>query len=369
MLKLLSRQKINPAFACNFAGGVLPPIFSLTRSSTAWNSRLESFAANQPIWEKDVNTGAVIGLGIRSSMTNLLLQSRDFTNAAWTKTSCTAAANQSGIDGVSNSACTLTATAINAVLSQSVTSASATRAASIYMKRKTGSGQVLLSTNGTTFTDISAQLSSTLWTRVFVTQAAVTNPVFAIKLATSGDEVMIDQAQLESSAIPTLPIITTATQVTAGRDVYSANAAAFGFNETEGTIVLGYRCMQGATGALAAYFEADTGSSTDRYLVGRSSASVNTFLTVAGNVNQCNITNGAVASDADIVSLNIYKTNQFYTRTNLADFAGDDTSGSLPTGITIIRLGSTTGSTFDVILKKLAYFNKAISKAEASKYL
>jgi hypothetical protein len=48
------------------------------------------------------------GLLIEESRTNLLLQSRDMTNAAWNNTDTAAARSQVGIDGTANSACLLT---------------------------------------------------------------------------------------------------------------------------------------------------------------------------------------------------------------------------------------------------------------------
>lgn len=66
-----------------------------------------SFLSIDNISVKEV-TFAPKGLLIEESRTNLLLQSRDMTQAVWSKTDVTPLRNQVGIDGVANSACLMT---------------------------------------------------------------------------------------------------------------------------------------------------------------------------------------------------------------------------------------------------------------------
>ena len=83
--------------------------------------------------------------------TNLALWCRDLTNAAYIKTNSggttlvTTAKTATGADGVSNSATTVTASVDNGFVRQNITSASAERVQSVWIKRRTGTGAVYLS--------------------------------------------------------------------------------------------------------------------------------------------------------------------------------------------------------------------------------
>jgi hypothetical protein len=91
---------------------------------------------------------------VEEARTNLCLYSDDFTNAAWVKSNLTAAKTATGPDGVANSASTLTATAANATAQQDITSASAARITSMFVKRRTGTGAVTLSQGQTTGSEL-----------------------------------------------------------------------------------------------------------------------------------------------------------------------------------------------------------------------
>lgn len=126
--------------------------------------------------------------------TNLALYSNDFSNAAWTKSNLT------------QSSGTITATAANGTLLQTVTSTSQVHTFSIQIKRKTGTGDISLTLdNGATWT---TKTISATWTRYEVTQT-LANPVFGILIATGGDEIDIRHSQLEAADFSSSPILTT----------------------------------------------------------------------------------------------------------------------------------------------------------------
>ena len=307
-----------------------------------------------------------LGVLIEEQRTNLCLYSDDFTNAAWVKTNLTAAKTATGPDGVTNSASTITASASNGVALQAITSASAARSGSVYLKRRTGTGAVTIAigettgselvVNGTFATDVtgwtdeagsaSAAVSGAInvttttantwtyqaiavtagkiyrvsfdwtqkqgggrflvgtsiggtalanatsvgsgqvfyfvataatiyislgdldtgsgtvniydnislfevaettidlslggWVRGSIVNKTITNPCFAIKLATSGDAVDVDIAGIENGAFITSPIPTVASQVTRLADQVSILTSAFGYNATAGTIATEY---------------------------------------------------------------------------------------------------------------------------------
>lgn len=189
-------------------------LLSVARVSTknAWwaDGHITSFASN---------TLAITDLGllIEDQTTNALLFCRDATNAAWTKTTMTVAKDQTGIDNAANSASSLLATAGNATLAQAVVAASAVTNLSFYMKRITGTGAVSIAVDGATFTVVTSQLSTTAWALVTI-NATVTNPSVIIKLATNGDKIAMDFAQLEQFPTYTSPILTTAAAATRNAD-------------------------------------------------------------------------------------------------------------------------------------------------------
>jgi hypothetical protein len=158
------------------------------------------------------------GLLIEEARTNRILWCRDATQANWVKTNVTPAKDQTGVDGVANAASSLTATANDGTCIQTITLASGSRTGSVYLKRLTGTGNVQVSLDGTTYSTV--DLSTTEWRRI-VLSGTVTNPTVGIKLAVSGDAVAMDYAHVEDGAFVTTPILTTAATATRSADVAS----------------------------------------------------------------------------------------------------------------------------------------------------
>src|SRR5687768_4314759 len=73
------------------------------------------------------------GLWMEESRNFPVLWCRDLTNAAWTKTNMTASKNLVGIDGVANTATTLTATASDATVTQGFTMTSQLVVGSVFL--------------------------------------------------------------------------------------------------------------------------------------------------------------------------------------------------------------------------------------------
>ena len=148
-------------------------------------------------------TGAAIEGGallLEPAATNRCDYSEAFDNAAWTKSNCTITANSIASPAGATTADTLTATAANASCLDSITLASSTVRFSVYLKRKTGTGNIDLTVDGGSTWTTKAITSE--WARYDITQAAVTNPNVGIRIVTSGDEVYAWGAQLtQQSAI------------------------------------------------------------------------------------------------------------------------------------------------------------------------
>jgi hypothetical protein len=159
--------------------------------------------------------------------TNYALYSQVFSNAAWAVTNIAVANDTLGSPAGMTTADTLTATADNATILQTITLSSANVTFSVYIKRKTGTGNIYLTTDGgTTWT---AKTITTDWVRYSVNKNPVTNPVIGIKIETNTDELYVWGAQVEkplgTQTLPSSYIVTGSTTNARGRQylTYSAN--------------------------------------------------------------------------------------------------------------------------------------------------
>lgn len=205
------------------AGVVGPSGITFTRASVGYAEQSDgiwqSFASGIPRI-----TGR--GLLIEESRINRALHNRDLTNAAWTATNVTVARNQVGIDGTANSACSLTATADNGTVLQTVTHASTARFFSVWVQRLTGTGTVQVTLdNGATWTAVTV---TSAWTRVGAAQT-LANPTVGVRLVTSGDAIAVDFAQLEDGPDATSPIAVAGTAVTRAADNARADSVVYNY--------------------------------------------------------------------------------------------------------------------------------------------
>lgn len=218
----------------------LDPRITFTRASGATYfdqfGLLRTALNDEPRFDHNPATLESLGLLIEEQRTNVLLHNRDLSNAAWTKTNVTAARNQIGIDGASNTATRLTASANDATVLQAVTSASAARATSAYVRRVTGGGAIEMTQDGgATWTAITVP---TTWGRVAIPSATVTNPSVGFRFATNGDAIDVDYVQCEGGAFATSAIATTTASVTRSADLASMTGANFSswYRADEGTL-------------------------------------------------------------------------------------------------------------------------------------
>lgn len=186
----------------------------------------------------DVGRYRSLGLLLEEASTNLLLQSRDMTQAAWTKANMTAVRDQVGKDSAPNTGTRLTATFTNATVTQVVTNASSAKTGSIYIKRFSGVGNVDITlNNGTNWTSITPDLVSGNWVRVSIS-ATLANPGFGVRIQTNGDSVVVDFAQIEEKTFATSAITTAGIAVARAPDSYQM--ATYGFPTYEGAIEFTY---------------------------------------------------------------------------------------------------------------------------------
>ena len=189
-----------------------------TRASAATavvNGILQTFSAGVPRIQKVSGVKAYLA---EASSTNLALQCRDMTQAAWVKVNATVALTATGADNVANSATTITATAANATVLQTVTQVATQDVASFWLRRRTGASTVNITQDGTTWSAVTLTSS---WQRFAIPAATLTNPIIGIQITTSGDAVDADYSQLEAGKFASSAILTTTAAATRAADALS----------------------------------------------------------------------------------------------------------------------------------------------------
>ncbi len=286
------------------AVGAAPTITTLTSAFTFTGGNESMFmgpagllvasATNTPRIEYDAS-GNCLGLLMEVSRTNLALHSNDHTNVAWVKTTMTTAKTSTGPDGVTNSATRLTASAGNALSLQTVVSASATRAYSVWMRRITGTGNIDMTLDGGVGWTTKTLTSS--WQRFDISQAAVTNPVFGIRIVTNGDAIDVYGNQMESAAFASSLIPTTTVGVARTLDLCSRTLGSE-FSATASTVVVVGRVSGGReTGNQHAYsFDNATNQENIRFYRN------NNTETVVSSVSDGGVTQAQIATDSFVNS-------------------------------------------------------------------
>lgn len=156
---------------------------------------------------------------LEDARTNVVLQSRLLSTAAWTKTNITATGTSTGADGAVTSATRLTATAGNGTVLQAITLASSARFQTAWVKRITGAGLIQMTMdNGATWTTVPI---STVYTRVSIPTQTLANPTVGFRLVNNGDAIDVDFVQNENGTFASSEIVTGAVAVTRGADSYS----------------------------------------------------------------------------------------------------------------------------------------------------
>lgn len=313
---------------------------------------LQTVGTNAARFDHDPVTGQSLGLLIEEARANNAIHNRDFSNAAWVKTNITAAKDAVGIDNVANSASSLTASAGNGTVLQTVTIASAAFTTSFYVKCVTCTGNIdITDNNGGAWTTLTG-LSTTAWTRHDITRTQA-NPVFGFRIVTSGDEIEVDFAQLEPGAFPTSAIATTTAAVTRAADFPLTTSISW-LTEPQGTWYVSYYIP--ALGTNQFVFHADAGASANDYhrLIGSGIAYASSK--TGGNGGFLNF---GAASAATIYKAVI----AFDTNDNAGSLDGGaivaDTTVDPPTGLTTFRVGHRPGDGLHLNghIQEIAFWN------------
>jgi hypothetical protein len=157
------------------------------------------------------------GILLEGSRENRVRQSEVF-KTTWTASNVTIADNTTTAPDGNSTADTLSATADNATIKQSCTFTVGVQTFSVYLKRKTGTGDIQISADDVSFTTCS--INSTTWTRCYDSRTLAASPASpGIRIVTNGDEVYAWGAQYERGVFMTSYIPTTTTSIIRNMDV------------------------------------------------------------------------------------------------------------------------------------------------------
>jgi hypothetical protein len=150
---------------------------------------------------------------IKEAAVNLQLYSEEFDQ--WTNSNTTDLANQVDAPDGKQTADEITASAANGTIVRGVTTTAISYTFSVYLKRKTGTGDIDISVDGSTWV---TQSVTGDWQRFSVTQTGVAGTSnTGIRIVTSGDEVYAWGAQIEEGTVATPYIRTTSQALAAPR--------------------------------------------------------------------------------------------------------------------------------------------------------
>lgn len=198
--------------------------FVITRASSAYyfnsSGLLTEAVTNTPRYDHLPDSPFTpLGLLFEAGRTNRLLRSSEFDNAAWVKSNVTVTADNAAGPFGTTTADLLTATAANGTVIQDLgVVASAAKSGAVYIKRKTGTGNIDLTLDGGATWTTKAITSA--WTRIDITQT-LADEDFGIRIVTSGDEIWVEAADVQTGPFITSHIPTTTASVTRATEFIS----------------------------------------------------------------------------------------------------------------------------------------------------
>lgn len=167
-----------------------------------------------------IATTTTLGYNAEGARTNLFIQSNDWTNVAWVKTTMTTALTSTGPDGVANSATRLTASGALATVLQLLVAGASSRTWSVWARRVTGTGTIKLFQGATKTADLASSLNSVTYTRIEQNASVdITLLGAGIEIGTSTDAIDVWCGQFEAGAFASSPIPSTTVAVTRNADV------------------------------------------------------------------------------------------------------------------------------------------------------
>jgi hypothetical protein len=309
-----------------------------------------------------------LGLLIEPTRTNIALWNRDLTDGAWVKTGCSAAKDQTGIDGVSSSASSLTATAPNATCLQTVILPSSLRITSAYVKAINVTGNIQITTDNITWTTVT--IGST-WSRVTIPNQTVTDPVFGFQVVNSGDSIAVDfvvnEGGLGTNPSPSTAMWTKSSPVTRSQDDMSVTPINAFYDQTKGTFLISFDILN--TGTDTTVFCVDDGTTTqnNEFDVRSLSATSIAYRTRTAGANSFAATHSGFTFGQIIKSAFAVIADDMAAVTNTVPVTQSTPPNAMPaTTMTQIIFGrrGTTGVLFIGHIRSFTYYNTRLTNAQ-----
>jgi len=209
------------------------------------------------------------------------------------------------------------------------------------------------------------------WYRAIVTFTAgaaptvTSNPSVLTRVTgASGVTVLGYGGQIEENAsFATSYIPTTSATVTRNGDVAQVGTAAFPYSATEGTLVVSADTYDvGTTGGLMATLSA--GLASNSIIVGVFSNKTTLSSTVGGVAQAFLQPSGTISTNTVFKAGGAFTTNSFIASSN-GTLSTEDTSGSVPTGVTTLGVGIISASLpINGHIRQITYLPRRISNAE-----
>jgi hypothetical protein len=327
---------------------------------------------------------------IEESRTNLVTYSDDFSNVAWAKVNVSVTpASTAAPDGTSNGSKLIANTASSAhFIQEAFTVSNATvYTFSIYAKQgeystiaiassggaATNQAVVNLTTGVVTGGTATTQSVGNGWWRISVPyttnattltlNAYVINGTAFADRNTAGDGtsgIYIYGAQLEAGAFPTSYIPTSGATATRAADLASIPVSAFGYNQSEGTVVVEARNTENCD-VLALI---DDGSTNNRIRLYESGSNVVGLVSVNSTNVAVMVTLQSVAVDS-LKSAIATKKDDFAVVANGGSVVSD-TAGDMPSNLTDLQVATPEGGGANgaVHIKSIKYYPRRLSNAQ-----
>jgi hypothetical protein len=329
-----------------------------------------------PRFDYNPVTLAPRGLLIEEQRVNLLLYSEQFDNAGWTKTNSTITANATtapdgtvtGDKHIPNLAAVLGTSPAQTRVQQSPSATSGTSYTfSIYAKAGefdriefallgTPTVSAIFSlTLGTVISGTGASITpaGNGWYRCVLTITAGATGALSLRWTAQSSTVLVGDgtsgifvwgAQLEAGSFATSYIPTVASTVTRAADVATITGTNFSswYNASEGTVVVSADSSRGGTAGSARNFQFDDGTSANNIRA----AGASVLQVVDATVVQASLgPTPLIPFDGTAYKFaSAYKLNDFASVTTGA--VATDTSGTVPTAINQLALGSGSGTNY-----------------------
>ena len=309
--------------------------------------------------------------------TNLWLRNTDLQDegAHGLNTATNITVDDGGESGLySHNYCTLTATDANGTFTQAITATAVAYTTSFWIRRRTGSGAIELTADGSTWAAVTVTAA---WTRVSVSQTASAASLnIGLRIVTSGDAVDVDLAQYELGAYPSSTIITAGSSVARAADALRLiNAGVFGPLANAGSLLCVFRAPYtvaalSADQGIVSINGSDSLNNCHRIIIESGApAGAISFSSLSGGAGQGQIpsSGGTTLAAGTLYAVAItFKANALALYIN-GSLIGTDPSATPPVGLDRLEIGSDRSSNArfggDTFL--VAAFDRALQDHEA----